>query len=95
MNQYGCTNIKHLSTSNNDSFKKKLKRMILILTTQLSKQQFIITRRARIFVRIFSKRFLEILEIGEAEAWGMREALHWLSIIDMENATIEIESDYP
>jgi hypothetical protein len=38
---------------------------------------------------------LGILEIGEAEAWGMREALHWLSIIDMENATIEIESDYP
>jgi ribonuclease HI len=46
------------------------------------------------FVRAFSKRFLGILEIAEAEVCGVRKALHWLSIIDMENATIEIESDY-
>jgi hypothetical protein len=34
-----------------------------------------------------------VAEIAEAEAWGVREALHWLSTMDMENATIGIESD--
>jgi hypothetical protein len=28
------------------------------------------------FVRAFSKRFMEVPEIAEAEAWGVREALH-------------------
>jgi hypothetical protein len=34
-----------------------------------------------------------VSEIVDAEAWGVREALHWLSTMDMESATIEIESD--
>jgi hypothetical protein len=46
-------------------------------------------------MRAFSKQFLGISEIAEAETWGVRETLHWLNIIDMKNATIEIESDYP
>jgi hypothetical protein len=32
-------------------------------------------------------------EIAKARTWGVRESLHWLSIMDIENATIEIESD--
>jgi hypothetical protein len=44
------------------------------------------------FVKAFSKRFVGVPEIAEAEAWGVREALHWLSTMDVENAIIEIES---
>jgi hypothetical protein len=28
------------------------------------------------FVRAFSKQFVEVPEIAEEEAWGVREALH-------------------
>jgi hypothetical protein len=35
------------------------------------------------FMSSFAKQFVGIPEIAEAEAWGVRETLHWPSIIDI------------